>query len=379
MGSLNIASSYILLDIIAVFLLLFFSAFLFSFKSEHSLRQRLLAAFLLALALSYMDGLFISLNLHYQINYHHIVYASMSFDFLVGPLLYLFILSTTNGEFKLKRVHILHAIPFLMHATFLLLARITHTENSAEPVFSRPDIVALTISSSSHLFIYLGFVIYELLKYKRKLKDNYASYSKHGLQWLTIISTGLLFASIMRLSNNLLWLFNPQFAYDFIFDLKLFAIMGVFVFSCTVVFKSLKQPALLEYSTAEKYRSSRLSNELRAQILEKIKAYMTNEAPYLEPSFDLQSLSKGIDVQPHHISQVLNSDLQQNFFDFVNSYRINASQKMLGENAKPGKNITQIMYDVGFNSKSVFNTAFKKYTGLTPSQYRRNLREHTLQ
>ncbi|GAB5407708.1 MAG: hypothetical protein BalsKO_00730 [Balneolaceae bacterium] len=78
-----------------------------------------------------------------------------------------------------------------------------------------------------------------------------------------------------------------------------------------------------------------------------------------------------VEIPQHHISQLLSRKVKRNFFDFVNNYRIMESKALLLEHSSSSKNITEIMYEVGFNSKSVFNTTFKKMTGMTPSQFRK--------
>ena len=70
------------------------------------------------------------------------------------------------------------------------------------------------------------------------------------------------------------------------------------------------------------------------------------------------------------LSVLINQDLNQHFFDFVNEYRIKKAMSILGDTTKYHLTVLKILYDVGFNSKSSFNTAFKKHTGTTPTQYR---------
>jgi len=78
-----------------------------------------------------------------------------------------------------------------------------------------------------------------------------------------------------------------------------------------------------------------------------------------------------VSIPPYHLSQVINTCFNQNFFDFINSYRIKDSRRLLSEQDPDKKTIIEILYETGFNSKSVFNTAFKKHTGMTPSQFRK--------
>lgn len=366
----NFSSVYIILDVIAVFLLLFFAAFLFSIRTGNLLRQRLLATFFIVLSLSYMDGLFISLNVRLYFPYPHIVHFSMSFDYLVGPVLYLYILAMTKENFKLKSIYFLQAIPFCLHFLFLAYLFISQKQGGI-PDFSRTEIMILSATSSLHLFIYIGLIVHLLLQYKDTLKSNYSDTERYSLSWLTLISCGLFIASILRVLNNFLWLTVPETMFNAMYDLKVFAIFSVFVFACTVIFKSLKQPICLDYSKKVKYKSSPLSSKEKQNMLDTIQGYMKQHSPYLNASFNLKDLAEGVDLKPHQVSQVLNTQLNQNFFDFVNSYRIKDSQILLIDENSTNKNITQIMYETGFNSKSVFNTVFKKTTGVTPSQFRK--------
>ncbi len=77
-------------------------------------------------------------------------------------------------------------------------------------------------------------------------------------------------------------------------------------------------------------------------------------------------------VQPRQLSQVINSTFRKNFFDFINQYRIEEARQLFSDPAQASKTILEILYQVGYNSKSAFNTAFKKQTGQTPTQYRKS-------
>ena len=98
--------------------------------------------------------------------------------------------------------------------------------------------------------------------------------------------------------------------------------------------------------------------------------YMKSQKPYLEPSLNLDKLAEKVSIPPHHLSQILNTCLNHNFFDFINSYRIKESERLLSEQDSYRKTILEILYETGFNSKSVFNTEFKKHTGMTPTQFK---------
>jgi len=84
---------------------------------------------------------------------------------------------------------------------------------------------------------------------------------------------------------------------------------------------------------------------------------------------NLPKLAQRLSMSTHHLSQIINERLQKNFFEFVNQYRIEEAKNLLRD--KANINVAEIGFEAGFSSVSAFNTAFKKYTGLSPSQFRR--------
>jgi AraC-like DNA-binding protein len=93
----------------------------------------------------------------------------------------------------------------------------------------------------------------------------------------------------------------------------------------------------------------------------------------LDSELNLQRLSEQIGVPAYRLSQMMNSHLHQNFFDVINQYRVEEWKRLMSEGSASGT-IQELAFQVGFNSKSSFNTAFKKHTGQTPSEYRAELR-----
>ncbi len=114
---------------------------------------------------------------------------------------------------------------------------------------------------------------------------------------------------------------------------------------------------------------SQQNPEIKTRI-EQIKKYMAEQEPYLEPKFSLQDLASRLEMPSRETSVIINRYMGQHFFDFVNEYRIKKAKERLKNATKNELTIQQILFDAGFNSKSSFNTAFKKHTGLTPTEYR---------
>ena len=96
---------------------------------------------------------------------------------------------------------------------------------------------------------------------------------------------------------------------------------------------------------------------------------MEVEKPFLKNKITLQEIASALDIPNHHLSQVLNDKIKQNFFDFINGYRIEALKEKLKDPKSKHLTILGIANECGFNSKASFNRIFKKNTGLTPSEY----------
>lgn len=123
--------------------------------------------------------------------------------------------------------------------------------------------------------------------------------------------------------------------------------------------------------TIKKYEKSSLTPELQNNTLKKLEEVMTAEKPFLDPGFSLPVMAKRLGISTHHLSQILNEELGQSFFDFLAAYRIAEAQKLLTSEENNYIKIEEIAQMVGYNSKSAFNTAFRKITGSTPSEFKK--------
>ena len=124
--------------------------------------------------------------------------------------------------------------------------------------------------------------------------------------------------------------------------------------------------------SSSKYKNSALTDDLSQNILTRLTNVMQNDKPYLNNDLTLPELSKIVSTSPNYLSQVINERLHMNFFDYVNSYRIETA-KILIINPQP---VPLTIYDIAmesaFNSKSAFYSAFKKQVGMTPSIFKKN-------
>jgi len=149
-----------------------------------------------------------------------------------------------------------------------------------------------------------------------------------------------------------------------------FMVIGLYIFVKKQIYlNKLKQ----------KYRNSPLDPEKAETCLKKLNHLLEIEKVYRDEALTLNSLAEKLSIAPRYLSQIVNEQLNKNFRDLVNGYRIEEARELL---ANPGKNkkgmelsVMSIAFEVGFNSKEVFNRAFKKYTGMTPTEYKRKASE----
>ncbi len=121
----------------------------------------------------------------------------------------------------------------------------------------------------------------------------------------------------------------------------------------------------------EKYKTSRLDKEMADKTKEKIKTMMASEKLYLDPDLSLKDLSSRLKIHSNYISRIINEQFKMSYNDYINMHRIEDVKTKLSDPEINTKTVLEIMYETGFYSKSVFNTAFKKFTGITPSEYRK--------
>jgi AraC-like DNA-binding protein len=145
---------------------------------------------------------------------------------------------------------------------------------------------------------------------------------------------------------------------------SLYFITG-FLFFNSLLYLALVKPELFAWK--QKYQKTNLPDEKKQQIIDELRKRMEVEKAYSDSSLTLAILGKKTGIPLRFLSQIINEEFKMSFTEFVNTYRIKEAEDLL---LRSGSEFTiqQIMYDVGFNSKSAFNTAFRKYCGCTPSE-----------
>ena len=119
----------------------------------------------------------------------------------------------------------------------------------------------------------------------------------------------------------------------------------------------------------EKYQGEMMTIEQAQKMIKIINNFMLEEKPFLDSNYTINQLSKEVGISSRELSKLLNQYLSQNFNDYINNFRIEEFKKLIKDAKNSKFSILSISMDAGFRSKSTFNTAFKKFTGITPSQY----------
>ena len=371
-----------ILFVIVIFQLLFISVFLFTHERGKRISNAFLAVFFLSIALNLADS-FLVLKKIYQTN-SLLVGWSICLPLLFGPLLYLYTQSILYKDFRFSKNKWVHFIPFIV---IFLATEIRYLSMGREMRLSMLNSIVErrvpTIMYWSSSLIFLQFFLYIVAsfrlinRYKKIASNTFSDQERNNISWLS--STILFFTGCMILAafNGFTGL-TPLANYYYLFLTILVAL--IFVFINRVLLKALKEPEIFSVMTeketgapltAPKYAGSLLNEDERKKILEDLKKHMDHRKPYLEPELSLEQLATQISIRPKVLSQVINESLQQNFFDFVNRYRIEDAKKLLTNPADKKITVLEVLYEVGFNSKSSFNTIFKKHTGVTPSEFKK--------
>ena len=108
------------------------------------------------------------------------------------------------------------------------------------------------------------------------------------------------------------------------------------------------------------------------EVIDKLIQFMVDKKPYLDPELSLSSLSKQIGLNRNQLSRLVNDGIGENFYDFINKYRVEEVKRLMIDPQKQNYNLLGIALEAGFKSKSTFNLIFKRFTGLTPTEYRKN-------
>lgn len=328
------------------------------------------------------------------------------FFFTIGPFLLLYVRFLTGKKTQFLFEDGLHILPFAVFSAVAATQSHPVDEDILAGDILNSNMVVYVIATLASILYYLVATFIALARHQRNL-GNYFSYTstRINLGWVQLVTAILSLTLILTMTSipiNMLGVepvINP--------GIPLF--LGLALFGYGVTFFAIRQPqiftnrpALLDdrfvdtldpplplpdsppfttenekaqseatASEPKKYSRSGLRPGQAEGYLQQLLSLLETKQPYLRRDLTIQDIAQELDIPQHHLTQTINELLEKNFYTLINEYRVEEVKKRLLDSQYHHLTVLAIAHDAGFNSKSSFNLTFKKYEGLTPSQYRK--------
>lgn len=302
------------------------------------------------------------------------------YSFIFGPSMFLYISFLTAKINTFTKKCLLLYAPFVIIFLINIILYIIISKSE----LSQAVIIMNIIINGGGLFFEGIFYILSLIilyKYINRLKEFFSDIDALKLSFIRTMLIVLIFVILSiflsfisghnRQEYKILDVIAILIGIGLIFGIAFFAVLQP---------KSLNKIYLIDNALSHedkiskpRYEKSRLPEIKEEEIVKQLTQYMSEKKPYIDENLTLQSLANQLTLSTHHLSMILNIHFSQNFYNFINSYRIDeVKQKLVNPNYND-YNILTVAFNSGFNSKSTFNSMFKKFTGMSPKEYRANI------
>ena len=372
------------LFIIGIFFSFFLQFLLFSKKGK-ALSDKILGIWMFVIGIHLFS--YYIYNLGFWEKYPHLTGITHPIPLLHGPLLYLYVVFSLRSDQRFRWKDYMHFIPFIaaylyMIPYFLFYSAerkilINHEQINDYHTFMMLSLAAFIVSGITY-----PILAYRLIgRFEKVIRENFSFDEKISLNWLRYCIWGLafIFATVLvfTLFQNVLRVqlpFNPDYIYysEIILFILFLGFMGI---RHEGIFAETKERSvqIIDLETGPKqtgeYKKSGLKAEEAELYHQRLMQLMMDKKLYLESKLTLNTLANELGISVNHLSQLINQYQGKNFYDFVNEYRIEEFKARVSSPRNRHLNILAIALDSGFNSKSSFNSVFKKHTGITPSQF----------
>lgn len=333
-------------------------------------------------------GLFIggySLYSHDIFTEFNLLSASfISLFMLQGVFLYIYASRLVSKKKIFNNKNLLHLLPFVAFNLYLLVASFfpdmaheirlenIHT-NINNPLLFEFFLILTLLSGPFYIVLTLNL----FKKHNINIFNNYSSTDNVDLGWLRklVVVFGIVWTALIIITviHHVFNLFSMIFCTDSLFlTLSVFVILiGYFGLKQKYIFENeIEQEQPLPTEEKMKYSGSTLKDDEATKYSEQLTAYMLKEKPYLNPDLTLTELAMEINISTHYLSQIINEQFKQNFFEYINQFRVEEVKSRISNPTFENYSLLGIALDSGFNSKSSFNRIFKKFTNQTPSQFK---------
>jgi AraC-like DNA-binding protein len=286
------------------------------------------------------------------------------FVFLLAPFLYFYLRGIVIPGSSLKKKDIKH-FSFFMVYILLAIPFFLYGRDSAYSSMIQKSM------GSPWIFLILQFGYYlarshRLIKlHKKNIVEKYSNVEGMDVSWFNLIIWIFIITLLFIAIGTPTLIHGVNFATYHITSSLYFSLVLFFI-----AYKGIQQRVPLE-SNVNVDSGSELSDvDTIKRLTEKLLSYMKETRPYLDPELNLSDLAKQMSIGRNQLSQVINSGVGDNFYNFINKFRIEEVKLLIKNDTDKKYTILSLANDAGFNSKSTFNNIFKKITGLTPSEYR---------
>lgn len=314
-------------------------------------------------------------------------FAGFAANFWLGPLFFVYVRDIAGMRLKpagrrtIARHFLLPGAATVFAIGTFVLLEITHDNRQAGSL-SDAEALVLTFVHYGFMFlsvalavqwaVYVVSVLYTQAKHVERLKQYYASTQGMELRWVSVLACALGIYVLQHLIGQILILQGGQDLVGPLLDsfLVLLVVMALALWSLRPspeLEKATSALAEIEPPKERKYEKSALDAAQSERIARKLERAMEQDCLYRNPNLTLGLLAQHVGVSLNYVSQTLNQNLGQSFFEFVNSWRIKEAIPLV---EKGDATILAVAYEVGFNSRSSFYSAFKRETGQTPTSYK---------
>lgn len=312
------------------------------------------------------------------------------FPLVAGPLHYLYAGALIRSAPPTAHRWWLHGVPFLLYKLYLLpdyvgtgtlIDERVHEWAVREQTF---HLVVLNTLLAVQAPLYMMASLRLIAFHARRVETAFSSTERVRLDWLRNITYLSLTAWLVFFVENLLvsaeltathYNVSSALAAVYVYVLGYMGLVRSDVFEQPTVANTIRDleeltPTRTVRSSSVKYERSGLTEEKAQEYGQKVVRVMETEHLYRDNELTLGQLAEHLGLSPHNLSEVINTQLHQTFFDLVNGYRVEEVKRALVDPEKQHLTVLAIALDAGFNSKASFNTLFKKHAGTTPSLFR---------